>query len=319
MSRCGSVLIAALLVALAACSPAVVVPGSDEASSTSSSGTTLGPLPSSSSAADPRTTSDPDPTGGDGGTTGRSTSTGESSTAGGSLDSSASSGGFIPTTGSERPCDIYLQDCPKGEKCNAYADDGGTIWNAVGCFPVDSSPGQPGEPCEVTESGTSGFDTCDLGSMCWYVELDALEGSCVALCEGAPQAAECSNPAASCLIANDGVLNLCLPTCDPSAASCPEGQACRRIKEDFVCLSDENGSVADGDACSTMFDCGSGSDCIPANTFGPSCEGFNCCSAYCDVDVATCSEPEHECVPYFIDGEAPLGLESLGICQLPPK
>ena len=65
-------------------------------------------------------------------------------------------------------CDIWAQDCPDGEKCMPWANDGGNSWNATRCSPLDPNPGQPGDACTVEGCGVSGIDNCDIG-------LDVLE------------------------------------------------------------------------------------------------------------------------------------------------
>jgi hypothetical protein len=52
----------------------------------------------------------------------------------------------------------------------------------------------------------------------------------------------------------------------------------------------------------------------------PACAGESCCTPLCDV---TLPEPQCEalpgaiCAPFFLDGEAPLGFEDVGICVSP--
>src|SRR5690606_7229360 len=45
-----------------------------------------------------------------------------------------------PDTGSTAECDVFAQDCPPGEKCTFWADDGGSSWNALKCVPVVDDP-----------------------------------------------------------------------------------------------------------------------------------------------------------------------------------
>ena len=73
-------------------------------------------------------------------------------------ETETTSAGFIygnPDTGGLEPfdCDIWAQDCPEGEKCSAWANDGGGAWNATRCVPVDDDPDQVGEACNVEGSG----------------------------------------------------------------------------------------------------------------------------------------------------------------------
>ncbi len=101
------------------------------------------------------------PTTGGAGTTGSwpGTGTGELVSSSGGATSTGTTGGdtcgFLCGTDEDAtgvtPCDVFKQDCPEGEKCSAYADDGGTSWNASKCVPVNGD-GQPGEPCTVEGS-----------------------------------------------------------------------------------------------------------------------------------------------------------------------
>ncbi len=69
-----------------------------------------------------------------------------------------------PSTGDEvdeYECDVWTQDCPEGQKCMPWANDGNTTWNATKCSPVDPNPGQPGDSCISEDFGYSGVDDCD--------------------------------------------------------------------------------------------------------------------------------------------------------------
>lgn len=77
-------------------------------------------------------------------------------------------------------CDIWDQDCPRGEKCTPWVSDGGSSWNAMRCVPVAPDPDEPGEPC--TKKGE--FDSCALGSICWDIDAKTGEGTCVSHCVG---------------------------------------------------------------------------------------------------------------------------------------
>lgn len=215
-------------------------------------------------------------------------------------------------------CDPYEQDCPDGEKCNAWSDDGGGAWNALGCFPVDPAPGQPGDPCTVEGGGTSGIDSCDVGSMCWDVEEDSDNGTCVAMCEGSAVEPTCSVPETSCVISNGGILNLCLPNCDLLLQDCPnEGEACYVVGENAVCApdaSDDGGGA--GDECAFINACDPGLTCIVPDAYGPGCNpvATACCSPWCDLDApAPCPELGQTCLPFF-EEDPPPGLENLGVC-----
>ncbi len=40
---------------------------------------------------------------------------------------------------------IWAQDCPEGEKCMPWANDGGGSWNATRCSPLDPNPSAVGD------------------------------------------------------------------------------------------------------------------------------------------------------------------------------
>jgi hypothetical protein len=112
-----------------ACGPVVGVGGDATTSGGTSTGggaaaTTSGGGTIATSA-DAVTTSEPDPTL-------PVDETGSSST---EVDPSA---GFIVDPDGGGPsieCDQWAQDCPPGEKCMPWANDGGSSWNATRCFP----------------------------------------------------------------------------------------------------------------------------------------------------------------------------------------
>jgi hypothetical protein len=207
--------------------------------------------------------------------------------------------------------------------CMPWADGGGDVWNATRCTPVDDAPGQPGDACTVESSGTSGIDDCALGSMCWDVDPETLTGTCAELCMGSAASPLCEDPETACILANGGVLNVCLPRCDPLLQPCPEGQACYPITSGFVCgpdVSHELGTY--GDTCAFVNGCDPGHFCAAAE-FVPGCEGGACCTPFCDLedpDVDTTCPGSAEgqiCVPYFEEGTAPPGYETVGACAIP--
>ena len=183
-------------------------------------------------------------------------------------------------------CSVWDQDCAEGEKCSAWANDGGSSWNATRCVPLDPNPAQPGDPCTVEGSGVSGIDTCDVSSMCWDVDPEMNVGTCVAFCTGSENAPVCDDPTTSCSIANDGTLILCLPTCDPLTQNCAEGQACYPIDNSFVCAPDASGEDqgADNDPCEFLNACDMGNICVnPAIVQGCPAGAGGCCQNVCDL------------------------------------
>jgi hypothetical protein len=212
-------------------------------------------------------------------------------------------------------CDVFAQDCPAGEKCLAWANDGGNSWNATRCSPIVEDPGQIGEPCTVVGSGLSGMDTCDVGMMCWNVDAETLEGTCLGLCIGDRSSPTCDDPSAYCAISCDGALTLCLPQCNPLEQDCAEGQACYPMGNGyFTCAPDASGDMgAQGDPCEFINVCDPGLTCLTADAVGCDETAFGCCTSYCVVGGSPCAGGL-ECMPYFNSGEAPIGLDDVGVC-----
>ena len=227
---------------------------------------------------------------------------------------------MTPDMGVPGPCDTYDPDCPAGFKCTAYADDGGSAWNAMFCLPLDPDPVGVGEACEVEGDGVSGIDDCDAGSMCWGVDPDTLEGECVAFCGGTADDPTC-DAGHLCVISNGGVLNLCQPYCDPLLQDCADGDACYPVEEAFICAPDASGEGgAYGDPCEYINVCDPGLACIGVD-FVPGCNGdAGCCSPFCALsDPGVCPGGGQECLAWFDDGAAPTpALQDVGVCAVPP-
>lgn len=220
-------------------------------------------------------------------------------------------------------CDPWLQDCPAGEKCIAYAAGGGT-WDATQCTPIAPNPAQPGDPCVAPNGGAAGEDNCDLGSMCWDVDPANNMGTCVALCNGCPDEPTCDDPMAFCSISNDDLLTLCIPGCDPLLQACPAGQACYPIGDAFVCAPDASGAMGVyGDPCEFINVCDPGLVCNGPMSV-PGCPSpVGCCTELCDVtDPAGDTQctgfgAGQVCVAWYAMGMAPAGLEDVGVCTVP--
>lgn len=222
-------------------------------------------------------------------------------------------------------CDPWLQDCPDGYKCNPWANDGGTEWNANKCVP--SGPVQVGGLCTVEGHAVSGVDNCESGSMCFFVPEDALLGECVPYCSGSPAAPECPQDTA-CLQGNEGSLNLCLPTCDPLPDDlnwdCNSGtHLCVPNEFDFVCAPDaaqfEPGGY--GVPCEHVNACDHGFFCASGDVFPDGvCDDFGCCASFCDLDAfdPLCQEGT-ECVSWYESDQIPMvgPLADLGACMVP--
>lgn len=214
-------------------------------------------------------------------------------------------------------CDIFTQDCDEGFKCNPWANDGGAAWNATKCFPVVPDPDQPGEPCTVEGSGVGGMDTCDVGAMCWNVDEDGA-GVCQEFCQGSAEAPVCDNPDLRC----NGSRNipLCVASCCPVEQDCVETEGCYPGNDDFHCAPDASGedNGTFGDACEFINACAPGHACVGADAM-PECSGsVGCCTPYCTVGESMCSDldPALGCEAWFVEGQAPPGLEHVGVCVL---
>ena len=265
-------------------------------------------------------------------------------TGGGTFDPSVSDTGMVATGGSTGmedestgasfvatpdgggpavECDVWDQDCPEGEKCMPWANDGGNSWNATRCSPVNDNPDQVGDECTVDGSGVSGIDSCDVGSMCYYVDPETNIGTCVAFCEGSPDTPMCE-PGHLCSIANNGVLILCRRECDPLLQDCMGSAACLPASgsEGFVCIVDASGEGgAPGDPCEYLNACDPGLFCANADVV-PDCAGSEgCCSEFCDLTDADpnagCSLMGQECTAWFEEGTAPPNLTHVGACAIP--
>ena len=274
-------------------------------------------LPAGTSAAASGSSGEADP--GDGGM-----STGGSDTGAGSEGADDASFVEMPDGGgSGVECSVWDQDCPDGEKCMPWANDGGLGWNAAKCVPVAANPGEPGDDCTAEGGGLSGVDDCDVGSMCWNVHPETAQGVCVALCSGSSQAPMCADPATSCSITNNGVLTLCLTLCDPLVQDCAQGEACYAGlgTDSFFCSPNTaaEGLGEYGDPCEYINVCNPGLFCAIPEAVPDCVASSGCCSEFCETTGGDdqCSGEGQSCVPYWEEGQAPPAYENVGVCLLP--
>jgi hypothetical protein len=218
-------------------------------------------------------------------------------------------------------CDVFQQDCPEGEKCLPWANDGGSSWNATRCSPVAPDPGAPGEPCTVEGSGVSGIDSCDVGAMCFHVDVRTNEGVCVTQCTGSFEAPYCDTRGQVCASGSDGLIALCYDACNPLDPACAAGTGCHPEYPDaFICRPTSDGTGTHGDECFTDESCASAHACLDASSF-PACTGLACCSEFCDTTAGLpCPGADQGvvCQPWYEEGMAPAGYENVGACVLPP-
>ncbi|MEM7152036.1 MAG: hypothetical protein AAF799_04300 [Myxococcota bacterium] len=199
-------------------------------------------------------------------------------------------------------CSIIDQDCPRGYKCMPFANDGGSTWNATKCVPIVEDPNAPGQPCSVEGNALSGIDDCDGTSMCWNVDEKTNMGACIEFCIGDIDDPVCPNSCDQCSISGSSSLLLCIPSCDPLAQDCGEGEACYPVQQGFVCAPDATrpGTMI-GDACEFINVCPEGSACVGADVI-PGCEGSGCCTPYCPLvgdDPCPALLPGTSCTPYY--------------------
>ena len=213
-------------------------------------------------------------------------------------------------------CDVGLQDCPPGEKCVPWANDGGEQWNATRCSPIPGDPAGLGEPCVAEASPVSGFDDCDLGALCFGVDPRTLQGTCTALCNP-DQADSCGEDV--CVAYDYFQPFVCMPRCDPlDPAACPDDETCRPIGYDIVCVP--RVTLPQGLSCGADEQyCTADQACMWADLLA-SCDEAQCCRPWCDLTVADpdlpcAAVPGEVCRPFF-DG-APAGYEHVGVCALP--
>ncbi|MCA9716494.1 MAG: ribulose phosphate epimerase [Myxococcales bacterium] len=260
-----------------------------------------------------------------GGTTAPTAGETDSGTAGPTTDDPTATTGceFIckPDMEGVKECDIWAQDCPDGEKCMPWDDQGGGYWNATKCSPVADSPGQSGDECTVEGSAVSGVDDCDKGLLCWFVNEENV-GTCLDMCTGSQENAQCPIGQV-CDISNDGVLILCLHTCNPIVVDCPEGQICFPTSTDdgkFICDFDASGDQGVyGDPCEFINVCDPGLFCADAASVPGCVDSLGCCTPFCDTENPVCPDQDQgvECVKWHEPGTEPPGLENIGVCIIP--
>ncbi|MCY1060932.1 hypothetical protein [Nannocystis sp. SCPEA4] len=265
---------------------------------TTSSSTTMGPGTSSGSTGEPTTSG---------------------STSGGTTGSVFIE---VPDAGDRERCDQWTQDCPEGQKCNAWSGDGDNSWESLKCVDVVRDPDGLYEPCEVFGSAASGEDSCDVGMICWGVD-DGI-GTCIGFCTGSPDAPDCADPAASCIETASGITTFCLPMCNPLLQDCGPGNVCIPRPEEpneFACYLDASGDEGQVfDPCEYANACDPGLHCLFAPELASECDPqfAGCCVPFCDTSLAnTCPGQGQECIAWLAPEMAPQGYENVGVCGLP--
>lgn len=293
--------VVALLGSLAACNPdkADTDAASTGGSAATESGSTTNDLPTTT------------------GSSGDATGTG-SSTAGSST-TAADTGTSDPTTGGgEIDCDPSAQDCAEGDKCTAYAKMMVDTWDANKCVPV-TGDGVAGDPCTVDGGIATGIDDCAKGYICLNQKDDGTEGYCVEFCTPEMACPNTSGGAGYCLVANEGVLPICLDLCDPLTQDCPGLGACYVGDNNYICYGPDpvDTDGLEGAECNFLNACAKGLNCNEASTVdGCMTDQYGCCNPFCALDEANpCTAPE-VCTAVYGEMQPP-GYENVGLCALP--
>lgn len=283
-----------MFLAIGACGPSV-----SPSSQTSDGGGTTGNVPDSASGE----------AGGD--STGGSDTTGDPGTTstdpldGGDDNIGDDDGGFLchcTPDGGTNPfeCDVFDQDCPRGSKCVAWANDGGTAWNATRCTEVDANPAAVGEACMVQGNAYSGVDDCESGAFCWNVDPLTNEGVCVAQCTGSYDDLQCAD-GSTCFGGFDGAIYLCLAECSPLEDTCAANEGCIHHPGfgGTSCVPDGVlPAAADGEPCSFETLCAEGLACLAA-AHVPACATEACCSPIGSPEAPPlCPAPEQSCIEH---------------------
>ncbi len=201
-------------------------------------------------------------------------------------------------------CDFSEQDCGRGLKCAPWANDGGSLWNALRCVPVAPDARSPGEPCAAEGSFASGVDDCEPGAVCTAANDDSLqtnEGVCAALCNAGP----CPS-GTLCTVPTALDVGVCGAICDPLADdACSTGQACLPAGFGFACHTALSEPV-DAPCGDTVSACGPGHLCVDA----AQCED-RCCAQVCDLAAPDCPAGQ-SCTSY---GSPLSAYATVGFCE----
>lgn len=224
---------------------------------------------------------------------------------------------FVVPPGPPAACDVYAQDCESGFKCSAEGPPPLDSESIV-CSSIVAEPDQAGESCQQLVLGHLGPDTCDVGLFCDHADPQTGTGTCAVMCQGSSSQPLCDS-ASACFGYHE--IPLCVPHCDPLLPSCPAGDTCQYAGVDFVCLGVSDlpaNQLFEG--CGGDWQCAPGLNCVDEDA-AVECigggDGPGCCSPYCALDNPACPGVGQQCRPFYDPGDAPVGLENVGVCALP--
>lgn len=222
-----------------------------------------------------------------------------------------------PDGGPRIECDTWAQDCPAGYKCNPWASSGGSVHDAAKCVAMVPNPAKIGEPCTMGQDALDGVDTCGVGAMCWWDGFGSDIGICREFCTGSDSNWACADPQFRC--GGNRFFPICLPSCCPLLQDCDDGEGCYPDHLDFRCfpdVGDKTGAYAD--PCEFLNVCDPGLLCVGSAAF-PDCDGSTgCCTHFCELGSSDCDGlgATVACLPWFDEGEAPPGLDHVGVCAI---
>lgn len=215
------------------------------------------------------------------------------------------------------PCNLWLEDCPEGEKCRP-TDGGGPEpgwWTTSSC----AIPGAAavGQPCVRDNGVYAGDDDCELGAICWDVDEISGEGTCVPLCTGAPHEPLCPGDS-RCALLDPMWAAVCLPPCDPLggpiATPCGPAYTCAKVGDTLACLPERVAPANLGETCERANDCAPGLACVEGGQI-PGCAGERCCTPFCSLAAPACPAQTPSCAPAL--AQAPAELADVGLCLAP--
>lgn len=234
-------------------------------------------------------------------------------------ESSSSSGTFIQAPDalcSVSQCDVWAQDCPRGEKCTPFSSSGDGTFGGCSdsrCGPLSPDPRAVGESCTIEDGPWSGIDDCDVSAFCWNVDPESNQGVCVAMCMGSEANPLCEDDALSCFQLSGSSVIACVPSCDPLAPDCPPAMTCAMgLGNDYapLCISQSlNVPTGTGSDCEYPLGCGSGFACVAAQNV-PGCTGESCCTPVCDIESPTCPPEQSVCA------QVPSTTAGVGACVI---
>ncbi len=108
-------------------------------------------------------------------------------------------------------------------------------------------------------------------------------------------------------------LPLCVPSCDPTAPECAEGEGCFPGGSSFTCQSAAKQRIAVGSPCTDPVTCVAGALCIYVGYECGQAAGEGCCSQVCDTALPDLCPEFESCVSWFGDAGAP-ELAHVGTC-----